>query len=92
MEDRINRPRNIHGACSLTRDEVINFSIAIEELAANKKISHMEAVLLHCEETSLEIDVAAKLLSSSLKAKLREEFEALHFLPKSGTTKLPFEA
>jgi hypothetical protein len=76
----------------LTRDEVINFSIAIEELAANKKISHMEAVLLHCEETSLEIDVAAKLLSSSLKAKLREEFEALHFLPKSGTTKLPFEA
>lgn len=75
----------------MTRDEVINFSIAIEELAVKKNVSHMDAVLLHCESTQLEVEVAAKLLSSSLKAKIKEEAERLHFLPKSGTTKLPFE-
>lgn len=72
-------------------DDVVEFSMIIEEIARDKKLSHMEAVLYHCEKTSLEVDVAAKMLSSSLKAKIREEAQGLHFLPKSETTKLQFE-
>ena len=50
----------------------------------------MDAVLMYCEETGLEVEIAAKLVSGPLKSKIQLEAEELHFLPKSNTTKLPF--
>lgn len=73
-----------------TRDEVNNFSISIESLVQKKNIPYMDAILIHCEESGLEVELAAKLISSSLKAKLQIEAEDLNFLPKSNTSKLPF--
>jgi hypothetical protein len=49
----------------------------------------MDAILLHCENTGLEVEVAAKLISGVLKSKVKNEAEELHFLPKSNTAKLP---
>ena len=72
-----------------TKDEMNTFSMAIETLARNKDISVMDAIIEHCTNTGLEIELAAKLISGSLKAKIKLEAEELHFLPKSNTAKLP---
>lgn len=72
-----------------TKEEVLNFSMLIEELVWEKDVSYMDAIVLHCEKTGFEVEVAAKLLSSVLKSKIRLEAEELHFLPKSNTHKLP---
>lgn len=71
------------------KDEIITFSLAIESFVKEKQISYMEAILFHCENTGLEIEVAAKLISKSLKSKLKSEAEDLNFLPKTKTRKLP---
>lgn len=72
-----------------TKDEMNNFSMAIETLARDKDMSVMDAIIEHCTNSGLEIEVAAKLISGSLKAKIKIEAEELHFLPKSNTAKLP---
>lgn len=71
------------------RDEVTTFSLAIESLAKEKNISYMDAVILYCSNTGLEVELAAKLVSGALKAKIKIEAEELHFLPRSNTAKLP---
>ena len=71
------------------KEEVIKFSLEIENLAAEKKTSYMDAIILYCEQTGFEVEVAAKLISSSLKSKIKMEAEELHFLPKSNTSRLP---
>lgn len=71
------------------RDDIANFSIEIEKISKEKRISYMDAILWYCEETGFEIEVAAKLISISLKTKIKMEAEELHFLPKSETVKLP---
>lgn len=72
-----------------TKEEVSSFSLAIEELVWEKDISYMEAVILHCERTGFEIEIAAKMISGVLKSKIKIEAEDLNFLPKSNTAKLP---
>jgi hypothetical protein len=73
----------------ISREEITNFSFKIEEIVEDKDVSYMDAVLIFCEETGFEIEMAAKLISSSLKSKIKIEAEDLHFLPKSNTVKLP---
>lgn len=72
-----------------TKDEITTFSLAIETLARDKNTSYMDAIVLYCEKTGLEVEVAAKLVSGALKSKLKIEAEELHFLPKSKSRKLP---
>ena len=71
------------------KDEITTFSLAIETLARETKTSYMDAIILYCERTGFEIEIAAKLISGALKSKIKMEAEELHFLPKSNTAKLP---
>jgi len=71
------------------KDEITTFSLAIETLARETKTSYMDAVILYCERTGFELEIAAKLISGALKSKIKMEAEELHFLPKSNTAKLP---
>jgi len=66
-----------------------DFQREIDKLAFEKRIDFMEAVLLYCETTGMEIEVAGSLIKSSakMKARIQDEAEALNFFPK--TTKLP---
>jgi hypothetical protein len=66
-----------------TREEIKNFSMLIEELATNKRIGLMDSICHHCKESGLEVEVAATLLSSALKAKIKEEAQELNLLKKS---------
>lgn len=72
-----------------TKDEMTTFSLSIETIVAKKNIPYMDAVIMHCEDTGLEVELAAKLISGALKSKIQIEAEGLNFLPKSNTTKLP---
>lgn len=70
-----------------TRDEIKDFSILIEKLASEQKLGLMDAICHHCKETGLEVEVAATLISSALKAKIKEEAQELNLIKKS--SKLP---
>ena len=70
-----------------TRDEIKQFSILIEQMAIEKHLGLMDAICHHCKETGLEIEVAATLISSALKARIKEEAQDLNLLKK--TSKLP---
>jgi len=70
-----------------TKGEIKEFSIMIEELASKLNCNRMDAILHHCKETGLEIEVASTLISAALKAKIKEEAQELNLIKKS--SKLP---
>ena len=72
-----------------SREEITTFSYEIERICKDKKLSYMEGVIYYCESTGIEVELVAKLVSSALKSKIKIEAEALNFLPKSNTSKLP---
>lgn len=71
------------------REEITNFSFEIERIASERKLSYIDAIVFHCEQTGFEIELSSKLISNALKAKIKNEAESLHYLPKSKTLKLP---
>ena len=70
-----------------TKDEIRDFSLMIADMATRMKCSHMDAILYHCKETGLEVEVASTLISTVLKSKIREEAQELNLIKK--TSKLP---
>lgn len=60
------------------------FSIFIEELVREKKVSHMEAVLKYCEENYIDPEDIATLINKSLKAKIELNMIEANMLPKKG--------
>ena len=59
----------------------------IEVLAKDKRLSLMDAVCHYCEKNFLEVEVAGTLISPPLKAKIKEEAQALNLIKK--TNRLP---
>lgn len=70
-----------------SREEIKEFSGLIEKLATDKNLGYMDAICHYCKETGLEVEVAATLISSAFKAKIKEEAEGLNLMKKS--SKLP---
>lgn len=70
-----------------TKNEISEFSDTINDIAERLRITRMDAILHHCEQTGMEVDIASTLISSALKSKLREEAQELNLLKKS--SKLP---
>lgn len=66
-----------------TKDEIKEFSSMIEELAKTLRSTRMDAILHHCKETGLEIEVASTLISPALKSHIREEAQDANMLKKS---------
>tara|TARA_Y100000114_G_scaffold121939_1_gene117208 strand:+ start:622 stop:837 length:216 start_codon:yes stop_codon:yes gene_type:complete len=62
------------------------FSLKIEGIVKDKKISHMDAVLWYCEQNGLEPNQVSSLISKSLKEKIQLEATNLRMLkiPKCG--------
>lgn len=70
-----------------TKDEIMEFSQMIEQLSIRLRCGKLEAILQHCKETGMEVEVASTLISSALKSSLHEEAENLNLIKKS--SKLP---
>ena len=58
------------------------FSLQIENIAKEKKITHMEAVLWYCKNEGIEPDTVSNLLSKGLKQKIEANARDLNFLPR----------
>jgi hypothetical protein len=58
------------------------FSLYIENVVVDKKITHMDAVLEYCKENFLEPEDISSLINKSLKDKIEMDFRELNYLPK----------
>ena len=58
------------------------FSMNIENVAKEKNITHMEAVLDYCKRNDLEPDTVGNLISKSLKEKIEANARDLNYLPR----------
>lgn len=58
------------------------FSLHIEYLVQENRLSYMDAVLQYCKENYLEPQDVAKLINKSLKGKIEMNFRELNYLPK----------
>lgn len=71
-----------------TREEMRKFASKIEGMVANTDYTYIEAIVEYCKQTGLEIEVAASLVNSTLKAKMQEQAEKANLL-KVKTSRLP---
>jgi hypothetical protein len=71
-----------------TREELRKFAVKIEGMVANTDYTYLEAIVEYCKQTGLEIEVAASLVNSTLKAKMQEQAEKANLL-KVKTSRLP---
>ena len=58
------------------------FTAAIENIAKEKQITHMDAVLHYCEQEGIEPEAVSSLISKGLKEKIEANARDLNFLPK----------
>jgi len=58
------------------------FTNAIENIAKEKQITHMEAVLHYCEKEGIEPQTVKSLISKGLKEKIEANARDLNFLPR----------
>jgi len=67
-----------------TKDEMLRFSLQIEQLVANTDYTYLEAITWHCKETELELEIAASLITPNLKSKIQEQAERMNMLKVKG--------
>jgi len=70
-----------------TRDEMMKFAKAIEEMMRRHRCNHIDAIVEYCRETGLEIEVAASLVNSNLKSKIESDAQDMRMMPV--VSKLP---
>ena len=58
------------------------FSLEIESIAKEKRVTHMEAVLWYCKKEGIEPDTVGNLISKALKQKIEANARDLNFLPR----------
>ena len=58
------------------------FTLEIENIAKEKHITHMEAVLHYCEKEGIEPESVSSLISKGLKEKIEANARDLNFLPR----------
>jgi len=57
-----------------------SFSIKIEEISNELKISYMDAIVWYCEENEIEVETAAKLINSKIKDTIAYEASKLNMM------------
>ena len=58
------------------------FTVAIENIAKDLNITHMDAILYYCDKEGIEPDSVGSLVSKGLKEKIEANARELNFLPK----------
>ena len=59
------------------------FTIAVEELVIEKKLSYIDAIVYFCQENHLEPESVKGLITPPLKEKIKAEAIGLRFLKES---------
>ena len=58
------------------------FSLEIENFVKDGSLNYIEAIVMYCEEKSIEIEGVNKLINKPLKEKLKYEAQKLNFIKK----------
>jgi len=58
------------------------FSLEIENIAKEKRISHLDAVLDYCQRNDIEPDTVGRLITKGLKEKIEANARDLNYLEK----------
>ena len=66
-------------------DTASSFSLHIEQMAREKKMPYMDAVLQYCEQNFMEPQDIASLINKSLRDKIAVEMREQNLLPKQAT-------
>tara|TARA_R100000234_G_scaffold66672_1_gene40726 strand:- start:695 stop:952 length:258 start_codon:yes stop_codon:yes gene_type:complete len=61
---------------------VSKFSLEIENIVKDGSLNYIEAIVMYCEEKSIEIEGVNKLINKPLKEKLKYEAQKLNFIKK----------
>jgi hypothetical protein len=61
------------------------FSLHIENMVLEYKITHMDAVLKYCQDNLLEPEDIASKINKSLKEKIELNMRELNYLPKQAS-------
>lgn len=64
------------------------FSMKIEEVVKDKRLSYFDAVMWYCEQNEIELETGAKLINTIIKKKIEAECAELNLM-KEKTAKLP---
>lgn len=67
------------------------FSMEIENIVKTNygELNYIEAIITFCNENEIEFESVSKLLSKTLKEKLKYDAQRLCFMKKSSKAKLP---
>jgi hypothetical protein len=67
------------------------FSQEVERIVkeSNGQLNYIEAVLTYCDENEIELESVPKLLSKTLKEKIKYDAQRLSFMKKTSRAKLP---
>jgi len=68
-----------------TRDEMAKFARAIDLIVAATDYNYIEAIVEHCKNTGLELEVAATLVNTNLKAKIENNAMYNNMLKEKGS-------
>ena len=66
-------------------DEIQKFSAMIDNMASDLELTRLDAIIHHCNESGLELEVASTLISRVLKERIREESVTENLLKKTST-------
>jgi hypothetical protein len=64
------------------------FALYIENLVIERKMTHMDAVLLYCEQNFIDPEDISKLINKNLKQKIEMNMIDQNYLPKKGSLDL----
>ena len=64
------------------------FSLIIEQIVLDKKLSYMDAIVDYCDNNEMEIESAANLVNTKIKESIKLEASDLNLL-KEKVVKLP---
>lgn len=67
------------------------FSLEVEKIVklSDGELNYIEAVLTYCEENEIELESVPKLLSKTLKEKIKYDAQRLSFMKRTSRAKLP---
>ena len=68
-----------------TRDEMAKFAKAIDLIVAATNYNYIEAIVEHCKNTGLELEIAATLVNANLKAKIENDAMDNNMLKEKGS-------
>jgi hypothetical protein len=65
------------------------FALEIENIVAVENMNYIDAICHYCEINGLEVDSISKLISKSLKERLKWDATRLNFMKKTSRARLP---